>query len=263
MCKYYDWLAAAALTLVTTTAALAQPTNDDFDAAVAVSSLPFSQSVDTTEATVAGDDPFASCVGPTATVWYRFTPTVSQQVETNTFGSDYDTTLTVWTGSRGNLTEIACNDDFNDLQSRVRFDAIAGETYYVMAGTCCGGDGSGGSLQISFIEGPPPLQLSVTLNSRGTINRYTGVATIRGTVICSRLASVNVDGQLLQKFLRGKVKGYFGSYIETCDGATPWEAQVDNGLISFGTGRADVSVNANAYEESVSDGAFGRVQLRR
>jgi hypothetical protein len=46
-------------------------------------------------------------------------------IEANTFGSDYDTTLSVYTGSRGALTQIACNDDADLLQSLVRFNATA------------------------------------------------------------------------------------------------------------------------------------------
>ena len=53
-------------------------------------------------------------------------------IEANTFGSNYDTTLSVYTGSRGSLMQLACNDDSGSLQSRIRFDAVAGTTYYFM-----------------------------------------------------------------------------------------------------------------------------------
>src|SRR3712207_847829 len=95
---------------VLTTKVFAQPpNNDDFDSATIISSLPFSNSINTVEATTAADDPF--CAGNGHTVWYSFTPDEDGEVnaflEANTVGSDYDTTLSVYTGSRGNLEQIA------------------------------------------------------------------------------------------------------------------------------------------------------------
>jgi len=56
------------------------------------------------------------------------------RVEPNTFGSDYDTTLSVHVGRSSALVQFACNDDTGSLQSRVRFDAVASVTYYLKVG---------------------------------------------------------------------------------------------------------------------------------
>ena len=117
----------------------AAPSNDDFDDANVISELPFSDAVDTTGATTADDDP--DCFGQGPTVWYEFTPEEDVNVRADTVGSDYDTTLSVYTGSRGDLTQIACNEDAVDLQSRVQFEAVAGETYFFMVGAFGGGPG--------------------------------------------------------------------------------------------------------------------------
>ena len=117
----------------------AAPSNDDFDDANVISELPFSDAVDTTGATTADDDP--DCFGQGPTVWYEFTPEEDVNVRADTVGSDYDTTLSVYTGSRGDLTQIACNDGAVDLQSRVQFEAVAGETYFFMVGAFGGGPG--------------------------------------------------------------------------------------------------------------------------
>jgi hypothetical protein len=53
--------------------AQAQPANDDIANATPITSLPFDDSLDTTEATMAPDDP--DCFGNGPTVWYTFTPT--------------------------------------------------------------------------------------------------------------------------------------------------------------------------------------------
>jgi hypothetical protein len=123
--------------------AIAQPTNDDFDNATVVTEpLPFADSISTVDATTAADDP--ECAGNGHTVWYTYTPSAAGSVNANTFGSDYDTTLSVYTGTRGALTQIACNDDFGGVQSSVTWEVVAGTTYYLMAGSFF--DSPGGNL---------------------------------------------------------------------------------------------------------------------
>ena len=58
------------------------------------------------------------CSGREPTVWYAFRPSAAVRVEANTFGSDYDTTLSVYTGARGDLAQLAC-DDTGGRQSQV------------------------------------------------------------------------------------------------------------------------------------------------
>jgi len=97
--------------------------NDDFDSATLIDALPFTDNLDTTQATWADDDP-QDCTS-NGSVWYAFTPGTDMAIEATTFGSDYDTVLSVYTGSRGalNLVPGACNDDYDGLQSRVVFNA--------------------------------------------------------------------------------------------------------------------------------------------
>ena len=130
----------------------AAPSNDSFANATVISSFPFNDALDTSEATVEVDDPY--CAGQAATVWYKFTPTNTATIIANTFGSNFDTTLSVYTGTQGALNQIACNDDYNDLQSMIQFPVSAGTTYYIMAGRY--GSGAGGSLVLSVNELIPP-----------------------------------------------------------------------------------------------------------
>ncbi|MFC0508847.1 PKD domain-containing protein [Micromonospora costi] len=124
------------------TAAHAQPTNDDFSAATAVDSLPFVANVDTTDATSDPSDP-TDCYN-NGSVWFAFTPTTDMRIQADTFGSDYDTVLSAWTGTQGSLNLMACNDDYSGTQSKIDFPATAGTTYHFMVGQCCGNGGSGG-----------------------------------------------------------------------------------------------------------------------
>jgi probable HAF family extracellular repeat protein len=130
------------------------PANDDFEAATVITALPFSDSLDTSSATTAPDDP--NCRGQGPTVWYTFTAPATQRIDANTFGGavegSYDTVLTVYRGRRGALEEIACNDDAGSVLSQVIFEATAGETYYFMIGSF--GSGAGGPLVFDVSVAP-------------------------------------------------------------------------------------------------------------
>jgi hypothetical protein len=136
------------LALLTESPALAQPANDDFDTATVISAAPFTDSISTVDATTAGDDPF--CNGNEHTVWYSFTPTEDTPIRADTVGSDYDTSLGVYTGSRGALSEVACAS----FPAEVAFTASANTTYFFMvASACCGGPGG----TLVFRVNPPPV----------------------------------------------------------------------------------------------------------
>jgi hypothetical protein len=128
------------------------PSIDAIDDAKIIGELPFSDSIDTSGATTSATDP--DCAGRGPTVWYVFTPEEDLKVAANTFGSNYNTTLSVYTGSPSNLSLMLCNDDAMDVQSRVRFAAVAGETYFIMIGAS--GGGPGGQLVFTIRVGPPP-----------------------------------------------------------------------------------------------------------
>ena len=93
---------------------LAAPYNDYFDSAIAVTSSPFIDLTNTIEATVAWDDPNMGCGSGinSNTVWYRISVPSFSSVTVNTFGTNYDTVIAAYTGSRGALVLINCNDDF-------------------------------------------------------------------------------------------------------------------------------------------------------
>ncbi len=107
--------------------------NDDFDAAEVLSTMPYSSNQDTYGATTAADDPQMPCVSSKKynTVWYKYSPTSSGNLAVNTYGSSFDTVLAIWTGSRGALQSVACNDDDSGWQSAVEAPVLAGTTYYI------------------------------------------------------------------------------------------------------------------------------------
>jgi len=151
--------------------------NDDLGGALAISALPYSNVQDTTAASVAVDDPVFGCVTARKynTVWYRYTSTSDVSVEISTVGSSYDTVLAAWSGERGALDPVACNDDAEPGQTgaKMRFAATAGTPYLIeVAGYRTGG----GTLRLSVAEGDlsttvgiDPLERSVSAGQEFTV----------------------------------------------------------------------------------------------
>jgi hypothetical protein len=241
--------------------ATAVPANDDIGDARVIGSLPFTDNVNTEDATPQPGDP--DCVGNGPTVWYRFTPATTTRINANTFGSDYDTSLSVYTGSPGDLTQIACNDDAGSFQSSVTFEAEAGETYFIMVGSFS--SGPGGNLTITVQVAPPPLEVEFAIARSGSVNARLGRAIVRGTITCSREAVAEIFGQLRQRVGRVFLTGEFFTFVE-CDGETRWEAEViaENGLLKGGPAR--VVAGAQVFDPVLGESSFledeARVQLR-
>jgi hypothetical protein len=108
--------------------------NDACANATLVSGSPYSSTADTTAASTEPGDPTPSCGDGhrEKSVWYSFTAPSSGTITADTFGSSYDTILSVYTGSCGAFTAVGCNDDFGRPQSQVSFQATAGATYFFM-----------------------------------------------------------------------------------------------------------------------------------
>lgn len=134
------------------------PQNDDFDQALAITTLPYTDNGSTIDATTAADDP-ALCAGSGnargATVWYRLVAPASGVLLVTTQGSSYDTMLAAFGGDRGNLTMLACNDDYGGtVQSRIYLNMDAGTIYYIEVADYYA-DGVGGNIVLSADYAPP------------------------------------------------------------------------------------------------------------
>jgi hypothetical protein len=126
----------------TSVAYAAPPAHDDFASAKTINTIEYHDTVNTTEATPSDtvpnvDDPSNfSCDGFNhlagfASVWYTYTPPEIQSISLDTIGTNYDTYIAVWTGTRGNLTLVACNDETASGFSELSLVAAAGTTYYI------------------------------------------------------------------------------------------------------------------------------------
>lgn len=248
----------------------APPINDDFSAPIVIDQFPYTNVQTTTKATTASDDPF--CAGSTHTVWYAFTPATDMRVEFNTFGSDYDTTLSAYTGTRGALNPVACNDNSGGgSQSRIRFDAQAGVTYWIMAGSYYWS--SSGRLQLNLLPAPPPLSIGLAVAEGDAVDPTTGIATITGSITCSRPVLVSISGQLKQDHAQSSLIGQF-ALVVPCDGTTDWSAAIvtaptlfqGRSADLFVGGPANVTASASALDqdtgEKAQSNAVARIVLR-
>jgi HYR domain len=117
---------------------------------------------------------------------------------------------------------------------------------------CQATDASGNVATGSFlVQVFAPLELDLTVNSRGSVSARTGTATISGTVTCSRPISVDLSGTLQQQFARRvTISGTFSTHVDCTAPSTSWSTSVtgDNGR--FGAGSANVTVNASGCELS-------------
>ncbi len=223
--------------LVATTGAVsaAAPSNDRFGNATVISSIPFTDSVDTTEATTTGVNP--DCAGDSNTVWYSFTPSVDGQMSATTVGSDFDTTLSVYIGDANDLIMIACNDDAgHGFHSAVLFQATAATTYYLMAGSCCGQGGGALELAVQEFE---PLDLDLTIG-RGRVDSRTGDAVVKGTITCSAsLAETPIYVELRQRRGDAIIVGRGFAVVDCDTTGAKWRALV-LGRRAFDSGWARV-----------------------
>jgi hypothetical protein len=130
--------AALALSIVSASAAVAAPDNDERVTATAVTSLPFTEVVDATDAG-ANDEDAADCGPVDRTVWYRIELDRGTDVLVDTAGSTYDTVVDVY--SEAGATITCLDDTATTQQARLAFTARLGESYYVRVGRATSGDG--------------------------------------------------------------------------------------------------------------------------
>jgi uncharacterized protein DUF6299 len=254
-------LVVAALVLVAPAAA-APPANDTFAGAVTISGLPFSETVDTTEATTDADDANANanCGAPAteASVWYAFTPASATGVSVDVSASDYSAGVIVVTGSPGSFELVTCGP------GSVAFTAAAGVTYYFLAFDDTPGGTNGGTLQISVSE-VATAEAAVTVNPTGLVNHHTGVVTISGTFTCANADFAFIDVSVTQRVGRFTISGFGEVSADPCDGQShPWSVDVagSNGKFSGGKVRVDAFMFACGAFECATAEAIQTVRLR-
>ena len=224
----------------------ASPGNDEYSGRTVVAAFPFSDEVDTTEATTDALDASVNleCGAPAtdASVWYEYTPGVDGQFVVDTSGSNYSVGIIVLTGAEGSFLFNACGPDGLVVYG------TAGETLTILVFDY-DEVGNGGNLSLAITEVPPPPVLELTVSRQGSVNQRTGLATITGTISCSggdESGKNYLDVQLTQRIGRFVISAG-GSASFACDGQTePWTVEVTGYNGRLAGGKATVTVFATA-----------------
>ena len=249
--------------LVVAPAAAAPPANDTFAGAVTISALPFSATVDTTQATTDADDANANanCGAPAteASVWYAFTPDTAATVGVDVSASDYSAGVIVVTGSPGSFQLVTCGP------GSVAFSATPGVTYYLLAFDDTPGPPNGGTLHIAVSEVQPP-EAAVTVDPTGLVNPHTGVVTVSGTFTCANADFGSfVDVTVSQRVGRFTISGFGEVFADPCDGQShQWSLDVtgSNGKFAGGKASVDAFMFACGPFECATDEAIQSIRLR-
>lgn len=129
------------------------PAFDEFSGATVINTFPFATRVDTTLATSNPSDPIHTCTKQrdSNTVWFKFTPTFTGNLQITTVGSNYDTVLAVYTGTLTVDREVACNDDATQFiqQSTVNL-AVSANVGYIIEVSGYGDSSPGGTLVLTL-----------------------------------------------------------------------------------------------------------------
>ncbi|NJO86820.1 MAG: hypothetical protein HC821_01835 [Lewinella sp.] len=150
--------------LLALTALYAQPANDNCSGAIPITAgSPLMGS--TTTATVEAPLPATCGTAITAPgVWYTYTPSMSGLASFSTCNmANYDTKISVYSGTCGTLTCLGGNDDgasCSGATSLFTANVVGGTTYYIVVN---GFNGLTGNFTLSVTFTPPPLPQPTTI----------------------------------------------------------------------------------------------------
>jgi hypothetical protein len=212
-------LAAAAFAGLSSVMALvpAPPANDNFASAASLG-IGSSSAVDNTYATAQPGEPvhftYGGSLRPSHSLWWKFVPTFNGYVQFDTVGSNYDTVLSVYTGTvLTSLTRVAQNND-PDVQppvttSILRIPVTKGVTYHIAVDGLTSGAVGSTILNITTIRINTPrtyqtvLKESYVKDDDGLLS-FTTTATslVTGKVVAGGrtfafTGAVSVDGRLV------------------------------------------------------------------
>lgn len=111
-----------------------KPVNDDFTDSIVIANDSGQITGSSIAATLETGEPNHAGVSPGASVWWHWTAPRSGAVIIDTFGSNFNTVLAVYTGlSVDHLDFVAANNDYKstEITSVVMFQAVAGTTYHI------------------------------------------------------------------------------------------------------------------------------------
>lgn len=216
-------------------ASAAAPSNDTEAGATTIAALPFSETVDTSQATTDADDTAinAQCGAPVTngSVWYSFTaPAGIDGIVVDVSQSDFNAgAIIAEADGSGGWVVDGCGPGTTGAS------VSPGVVYAILAFSDTPGV-TGGTLRIT-VDGATIPTLDLTVNPKGKVDRY-GNALISGTVTCSGGDFTDLFVSLKQAVGRFAITGD-GFSGTGCDGSTQqWSALVTPYNGKFAGGKA-------------------------
>jgi parallel beta-helix repeat protein len=212
-----------------------RPLNDLVENATVITSLPFTDQVDTRDATADLGEPYCSSQAPA--VWYQYTPTEDMTITMDAAGSSYDVQLSAYTRPDdifygGNI----CGP------GPFTYFLGGGTTYYFGARPT----GEAGHLVFN-LTGHVPLRLAVGISQDSTVDRKTGEVRIAGTATCSLASVVVLSGQLVIPRTGAPLVRPFNATFP-CLGPTAWEVTLPPTDTRLGSRGVTLSVSGHAED---------------
>jgi hypothetical protein len=228
-----------------TARAAAPPPNDLITSPTRITGIPFTSSQDTRQATRSPDD--GRCVSQ-ASVWYRYRPATTGWARVVTVGSDHDTVLAVFRGTRNNRTLVRCDDDGVGLQSATSLRFVAGQTYWVALSSCCGASATGGRAELRLYRGRA-ADVSATIDAVES-GGVSGRLALSGTITCTTPSLGAVEVTVSQRNGDQVARGYQILELDFCGpDPVPWRVVVDSDTgWAFLDGRAVVEATAFSFD---------------
>ena len=215
--------------------------NDSIRNATVITSLPFHDAVDISQATFDSTDS-PGCPGRDHSVWYSFTPANDQQVAFDPSASKGTINIDVFTGSPEALSFVGCGQGGGGFNGGFILNATGGTTYWIMASTLCCVPAPNLDLSV-YPAVAPQATLSV---SGGTVDRG-GNATITGTLDCVGMVPLGADvsGNVRQNV--GRLSSVSADFATTvpCASALGWTALAQPSTGKFVGGNATVNARAS------------------
>ena len=244
-------LLAAALPLLLSVVAVAPanaaaPSNNTVAGATLIPAVPGVYHEDTTGATGSASD--GKCVRG-ASVWFKMRPSATTRLRVVTAGSDYDTMIAVFTGTRRHRTLVGCNDDGIGLSAAVQQRFVAGHRYWIAVSACCSRQATGGHAVLTVYR-PAPAGVTATVDTVES-GGISGRLIVSGTVTCPTPSAVDIPMVASQRIDGNVARGYGELYLEDCT-STPqdWSVRIDSDTgWAFEPGQLALS-----YQETAFDG---------
>jgi hypothetical protein len=130
------------------------------------------------------------------------------------------------------------------------------ERFHAMFEQHCEGGNAALHGEVRIVNAPPPpaLGIHLTVTRRGAVDRVTGTARVTGTLSCTAPASVSLQAVLRQRLNRSSLATSNALLSQQC-APTPvsWSAEfTPNGDVPFGSGMAQIDVEASAFDPNYS-----------